>query len=117
MEHLPAALGLWLVFYGMIAYSLFLLVASWALYEKADEPGWTMLIPIYNTYVLHRIADKPGWWLILYVVPVVNLVITIVVFLALAEKFGKGIGYAFGLIFLSFIFLPLLAFGDAEYEV
>lgn len=34
----------------------------------------------------------------------------------LAKSFGKGIGFTLGLIFLSFIFIPLLGFGDARYE-
>jgi hypothetical protein len=35
---------------------------------------------------------------------------------ALAAKFGKGVGFAIGLIFLPFIFYPILGFGDAQYS-
>ena len=34
----------------------------------------------------------------------------------LAKAFGKGIGFAIGLILLPFIFQLLLGFGSAEYE-
>jgi hypothetical protein len=34
----------------------------------------------------------------------------------LAKAFGKDTGFGFGLLFLSFIFLPILALGDAEYQ-
>ncbi|MEN9348737.1 MAG: hypothetical protein RLZZ77_2248 [Bacteroidota bacterium] len=34
----------------------------------------------------------------------------------LSKAFGKGIGFTLGLLFLSFIFLPILAFGDAQYQ-
>ena len=34
----------------------------------------------------------------------------------LAKAFGKGVGFALGLIFLNVIFLPILAFGSAEYQ-
>jgi hypothetical protein len=61
-------------------------------------------------------AGKPGWWLILWFLPFVNLVVWLLVCLALAEKFGKGVEYGLGIVFLGFIFLPMLAFGDAEYE-
>jgi hypothetical protein len=33
----------------------------------------------------------------------------------LAKSFGKSGGYAVGLIFLSFIFIPMLGFGSAKY--
>ncbi|MBZ0199154.1 MAG: DUF5684 domain-containing protein, partial [Ignavibacteriaceae bacterium] len=34
----------------------------------------------------------------------------------LAKVFGKGGGFAAGLIFLPMIFYPILGFGDAEYS-
>ena len=105
-----------LYIYFMIAFSLFMIASLWILFTKADQPGWTCLIPIYNTIVLLQIAGKPWWWLILYVIPVVGFVISIIHMIALAEAFGKGVGYGIGLVFLGFIFLPLLAFGDAEYS-
>jgi len=36
--------------------------------------------------------------------------------LKLAEKFGKEVGFAIGIILLWPIFLAILAFGDAEYQ-
>ena len=116
MEHLPATIGVWIFLYGSVAYTLFILVAYWLLYEKAGEPGWVSLIPFYNLYVFNTMAGKPGWWLILWILPFVNVVIAILVCIALAEKFGKGVGYGLGILFLGFIFIPLLAFGDAVYE-
>jgi hypothetical protein len=35
--------------------------------------------------------------------------------IALAQVFGKSGGFAVGLIFLSLIFMAILAFGDAKY--
>jgi len=116
MEYLPTAFFFGVFFYVSIAYTLFILVASWILYEKAGEPGWALLVPFYNLYLFNRMAGKPGWWLILWFLPFVNLVVPILVCLALAEKFGKGVEYGLGIVFLGFIFLPMLAFGDAEYE-
>lgn len=102
--------------YGIIAFLLFLITSSWIVFAKADQPGWACLLPIYNIIVLLQIAGKPWWWFFLYMVPVVSLVIAILHMIALAESFGKGAGYGVGLAFLGFIFLPLLAFGDAEYS-
>ena len=48
-------------------------------------------------------------------IPFVNFVIMIIILLALAKAFGKGAGFAIGMLLLSFIFMPMLAFGDAKY--
>jgi len=33
----------------------------------------------------------------------------------LSVSFGKGVGFTIGLLLLSIIFYPMLAFGDAQY--
>jgi len=49
-------------------------------------------------------------------IPFVNFIIWIVLSLDLAKKFGKGAGFGIGIALLSFIFLPVLGFGDAQYQ-
>jgi len=97
------------------AVIIFVIASLWRVYTKAGQPGWAVLIPIYNAYILLKIAGKPGWWLLLMLIPFVNFIIAILVYVGVAEHFGKGAGFAIGLIFLSFIFFPILAFGEAEY--
>ncbi|MEZ4302004.1 MAG: DUF5684 domain-containing protein [Polyangiaceae bacterium] len=99
-----------------LVISVLLIASIWKVFTKAGEPGWAAIVPIYNLYVLLKIAGKPGWWLLLYLVPVVNLLITIVVAISIAQKFGKGAGFGLGLAFLPFIFCPLLGFGSATYS-
>ena len=105
-----------LFLYFLIAFNLFLIVSAWIVFAKAGQPGWACLLPIYNVILLLQIAGKPWWWFFLYMIPVLGVVISIIHMIALAEAFGKGAGYGIGLFFLGFIFLPLLAFGDAEYS-
>jgi hypothetical protein len=92
-----------------------LIVAMWKVFVKAGQPGWAAIIPIYNTYIFLKIAGKPGWWLILFFIPIVNLIFAIIAAIAFAANFGKSTGFAIGMIFLPFIFIPMLAFGDATY--
>lgn len=98
-----------------LAWCVFVIGAMWAVYAKAGQPGWAIFIPIYNVYILLKIAERPGWWLLLYLVPVVNCVIAVIVTLDVAKGFGKGFGFGLGLILLGFIFYPILAFGDSDY--
>jgi len=99
-----------------LALIVFFVAVMWKIFAKAGEPGWACLIPIYNTCVMLKIAGKPMWWFFLLLIPLVNIVIAILAAIGLANKFGKGGGFAVGLIFLPFIFYPILAFGDAEYQ-
>ena len=92
------------------------IVGLWKVFTKAGKPGWGSLIPIYNLYLLMVISGKPGWWFLLMFIPVVNLVIGILAAIGLAQNFGKGGGFAAGLILLPMIFYPILGFGSAQYQ-
>ena len=104
------------VMFVYFAILIVMVIAMWKLFSKAGQPGWAAIIPIYNAYVLLKVAGKPGWWLILFFIPVVNLVIAIITIFAVATRFGKGVGFGLGLLFLPFIFLPILGFGSARYS-
>ena len=98
-----------------LAILVFMIVAQWKLYEKAGQPGWAILIPIYNAIVFFKIINRPVWWILLCLIPVVNIVISIIVMLDLAKAFGQSTGFAIGLILLPIVFIPILGFGNAEY--
>ena len=63
-----------------------------------------------------KIVGKPGWWLLLMLLPLVNIVIAIIVVVELAKVFGHGGGFALGLLFLGFIFYPILGYGSSTYR-
>lgn len=94
---------------------LLVLIGWWKVFEKAGQPGWAAIIPIYNLIVLIQIARKPIWWIILFIIPIVNIYAIIVVYHRLAKSFGKDVGFTIGLIFLNAIFMCILGFGDAQY--
>ena len=95
---------------------VFLAIVKWIIYEKAGQPGWASLVPVYRTVVLLKIVKKPTWWLILLIfVPIVNIIILIKIIHQLSKKFGYGVGFTLGLIFLGIIFYPILAFGKSKY--
>ncbi len=104
--------GMWLLYLVVVGFYLY---CMWRIFVKAGKPGWAAIIPIYNYLVELEILGRPWWWLLLLFVPVVNIVIGIIIIFDLAKVFGKSTGFGFGLLFLSFIFIPILAFGDARY--
>lgn len=102
-----------LVFMGVVM--LIAIISSWKIYTKAGKPGWTCLVPFYNAWVMMEIIGFPGFYFLGMMVPVVGMFFALYCQFRLAKVFGKDVLYTVGLIFLPFIFYPLLAFGGDEY--
>lgn len=99
----------------LLAIAIISIVANWKIFTKANKPGWAAIIPLYNIYVQFQIAGMNGWMFLLLLVPIVNIIVGIMLYVNLAKSFGKSTGFAIGLIFLNFIFTLILAFGSAKY--
>ena len=115
-QQAAAAGGFGIIGIIYLAVLLLAIVSLWKVFSQAGQPGWASIVPIYNIIVLLKIAGKPGWWFFLMLIPVVNFVIVILTYIGLAQHYGKGGGFAAGLILLPIIFLPILAFSDAQYS-
>ena len=109
------AVGVVVLIYLAIVVLLFI-VPMWKIYTKAGKPGWASLVPIYNLVVLLRIINKPLWWIVMFIIPLVNIVFLVMTYNELSKAFGKGVGFTIGLLFLPFIFLPMLGYGSARYQ-
>jgi hypothetical protein len=57
--------------------------------KTGTENGWMAFIPILNAVLLCQCAGKPGWWFILMCIPFVNIIITIIVWMGVAERCGR----------------------------
>ena len=122
-----------IIFLGILIFSTLLailfLVCQWKIFKKAGQPSWKSLIPIYNTYIYLKICGISAWFLIFFFLPLIPVeelqkVFTVISAIAsiyssykLAKAFGYGVGFTLGLIFLPFIFIPILAFNKSEYEL
>lgn len=102
----------WVLYAAII---IFIIASIWKVFEKAGQPGWAAIIPIYNLYIMTKIGGKPGYWTLLCLVPIVNIVILIWLYNMISKSFGKEEGFTAGLILLGFIFWPILGFGKAKY--
>lgn len=118
---LGAAFGSMIV--GITLFSLVIyvlsIIAMWRIFTKANKPGWASLIPVYNMVVLFQIVGMNPWLLLLFIIPFVNFIAAVVLMIMLsiklAKAFGKGTGFAVGLIFLNSIFMLILGLGNSEY--
>ncbi|MCB0193904.1 MAG: signal peptidase I [Anaerolineae bacterium] len=101
-----------------IALIILILVGLWKMFEKAGQPGWASIIPIYNTYIILEIIGRPWWWLLLLLIPFVNIVVWLLVCIDVAKAFGKdALVWGFILLFLlSGVGFVMLGFSDAKYQ-
>ena len=74
-----------------------------------------MIAVTSDDWNVFEIAGKPDWWLILLFIPIANIVVMILTYVEIARKFGKSDAFAVGMVFLPFIFWPMLGFGSATY--
>jgi hypothetical protein len=105
-----------LLFIIGVAFLVFMIVSMWKVFEKAGEPGWACIVPIYNYLIMAKIAEKPMWWGALCLIPYANIVFIIWIWNRIVKRFGKTEGFTVGVILLGFIFIPILAFSDAQYK-
>jgi len=94
------------LFFLSIVY-IYLALAFMAIAKKTKTPNaWMAWIPILNVYLTIKIAGKPGWWFFLLCIPIVNFIISIIIWMSLAERCGKP-NWMGLLIFLPFVNLVL----------
>lgn len=103
------------LFLFWLAIVIVVLAGFWKTFEKAGQPGWAAIIPIYNYYIMLKIGGKPGWWLLLFLIPIVNIVMIFVLYIEIARRFGQSTGFGIGFALLGFVFWPILGFGEAKY--
>ena len=129
-----------------LALAVFSIVCMWKVFEKAGEPGWKSLIPIYNIYIFYKIAWEAKYFLYLFLGIVVCyfliiiglggnsgaasgiggflmvvlwtavIVMSIIAMVKLSKRFGKSGAFAIGLILLNTIFMAILAFDSSTYD-
>lgn len=121
----------------LLASVILLLVANWKILVKAGEKGWKSLIPFYGIYLQFRIAGIPQiFWLdlpVILLLPILkhmgekaeniytfvyycSFAMQVLYCVYLARAFGKRTRFGVAAAFLPMIFLPILAFGPAEYS-
>ena len=125
-----------------LAWWLLQIIANWRIFTKAGEAGWKSIIPVYSDYISYKIAWQTSYFWLVFIlgivascvqayanpngdnvmllmivslIKIITGIISIMYSIKLARAFGRGIGFALGLIFLSPIFMLILGLGDDRY--
>ncbi len=78
------------IFVIFVVLYVYMSLALQTIAKKTNtENAWLAWIPIVNIILMLNIAKKPLWWIILFLIPLVNIVIGIIVWMAIAEARGK----------------------------
>ena len=106
----------WLLFFLLIQVLHFL--GTWKLYVKAGRKAWEAAIPIYNGLVLLQIIKRPKWWILLFFIPVVNLLMFPVIWIETIRTFGffKKVDSFLVLVTLGLYIFYVNYAGDANYN-
>ena len=98
------------------ALIIFSIICLWKVFVKAGEKGWWSIIPFANSFKAFKLFwGGSGWAFLLILIPVVNVVVSIIYCNRLSKSFGHGIGFTLGLIFIPVVFMAILAFNKDEY--
>ena len=112
---------MYLVMIGIsLVMAAVMLISQWKLYTKAGQPGWKCLIPIYNSWVLNEIAGYQGYYVLFAFIPLVGsffmMLMMVLVYMSLAEKFGKSKAWGIVmLLLLTPVGIPVLGLSDNTY--
>lgn len=93
---------------GIILYVL-TAIAFYRLAKIAGRPeiAWYAWVPILNQIQRLMLIKKSGWWVLMYLVPIANLILWIVWNVKLLHAFGKHGGYVLFMIFLNPVYAIL----------
>lgn len=102
---------------AIVALYVLYIIAAWKIFTKAGRPGILSIIPIVNLIVLIRITGYSGWLVLLYLIPIVNVIFNFFLAIRLGERFSKGVFFSiFWLWLLPIIGYFVLGYGQAKYR-
>jgi hypothetical protein len=89
------------------------------IFKKAGEKSWKAWVPIYNSWVLLELGDQKGFWSILLLLPIINIVAAVFMYIAyyrIGLKFGKEGAFVLLAIFLPIVWMIWLAIDNSTWK-
>ena len=97
--------------------SAIIMIGGKNVFRKAYKNESSAFFPILNLFYMLEIADVSTFFGILFFVPFFNLIPLMLMGVGLGKSFKCDAGFTAGLVFLPFIFYPMLAMSDKSYKV
>lgn len=77
----------WII--GFVLYNILYGAGTWKLYKNAGKPAWSAFVPFLNIWNGLQIIQRPKWWIILFYLPIVGPIFWLVMYVDLADSYGK----------------------------
>lgn len=106
------------LFFIAIAYVIYAIFLS-KIFKKAGVEGWIAWVPFYNTWKLLEIGGQPGYWAVLALIPFVNIVSAVFMYIAMyhiGKKLGKDGAFVLLAIFLPIVWIIWLAIDQSKWN-
>jgi len=112
---LVLVISLWVGLIGYIVTAIFLGM----IFKKAGVPAWKAWVPVYNSWTLLTLGGQNGIWAVLALIPVVNIVSAIFIYIAMyhiGKNLGKSDAFVLWAIFLPIVWLIWLAVDKSTWK-
>lgn len=89
------------------------------IFQKAGQKAWKAWVPIYNNWITLELGGQKGWWAILAIVPILNIVSVVFMFIAMYHiglKLRKDGAFVLVAIFLPLVWYAWLAFDSSTWK-
>lgn len=89
------------------------------IFKKAGVDQWIAWVPFYNTWKTLELGGQQGFWAVLAIVPVVNIVSAIFIYIAMYNiglKLQKEGWFVLFAIFLPIVWMAWLAFDSSTWR-
>jgi hypothetical protein len=113
---LVASLGIMIYLIAFAIY-IFTSLCLFLIAKKLNVPApWTAWIPIIQVWTFVTSAGKAWWWILLLLIPIVNTIVGIYLWICITENLGrnKWLGLLMLLPLINLVFLGILAFSKTE---
>lgn len=103
-----------LFFFGIYFYFTF---AQFKIAQKLNHPkAWHAFVPILNLLQFIQLAGKPMVWFIGLLVPIINIVMLVIMWMEIAKKTGYSslVGFLTIIPPIGFITIGMMAFGSGS---
>ena len=119
-EGVGIASGLFAFFilFTVLSYAIFAFLLG-KIFKKSGVPQWAAWVPVYNNWKLLEIGGQQGFWAVLALIPFVNLVAAIFIYISMYQiglKLQKESWFVILAIFLPLVWLIWLAFDDSKWD-
>jgi tetratricopeptide (TPR) repeat protein len=113
---LVAGLGIMIYLIAFLLYIFFSLCLFLIAKKLNIENPWTAWIPLIQVWTFVSSAGKAWWWILLLLVPIVNTIVGVYLWICITENLGrnKWLGLLMLVPIVNFVFLGILAFSKTE---